>query len=1133
MKGQDHPRSASSVRVNWSALLLGFLVLLLAHGAALLFRIQPAVSLWFPPSGVAIALALWLGPLGIVLTGLASVMVAPAWGGDGWFRLVGLVDVVEPAVAWLLYRKLFGGSLTLWGLHSVIAFLLSAPLAACAASATVGCLVLTGLGRIAPEAMGATLAHWWLGNALGTMTLVPVALLLLTPLLQRRGWLTLSESNRPSQGSIPLFRTHGWEGAIILALAIGTALMTVFGARTSIFLTLQLSLLGFIPVIWAAIRFGVKGGILTASLRIFIVLLAYLIVYPQALNLPFFPVDPELLHTHKLSLLLQGAIALLVGTAISERVAIQSALAEEQVRRAEYETRAQFSEELLQLNRLLSDANTHLKEKEAELRRSEALNRAVLENFPNGAVFLFDADLRYLLAEGMGLAEAKRSREQLVGRAVWEVVSPATAAIVVPAYHRALAGESCHLEIPFGDRVNDVHILPLHNSSGVVIAGMVITQDITERKRAEERLDLAQSVARIGSFEWDIQSQISLWSPEIEALYGLEKGTFGGTYEDWAGMVHAEDLPRVEAEIGQALQAGELFTDWRVLWPDGSIHWLQGRAKVLFDSTGQPLRMVGINVDISASKRIEAERQLAEVALRQSEMSFRTLADAMPQMFWITQPDGYHEYFNQRWYDYTGATLEQTRGEGWQTILHPDDIEHTQIIWQDSLQTGNLYQIEYRLRQASNGEYRWHLGRALPLRDEAGHILKWFGSCTDIHDQKLAVEERVQALERERAARLELERAGRMKDEFLAIVSHELRSPLNAILGWSRLLRDRKLSPEKTEQALASIERNAQAQTQLIEDLLDISRIIRGKIRLHLRPLHLATVVQAAVDTVQPTASTKSICLKSHLDTSVGLVSGDSERLQQVVWNLLSNAIKFTPDHGEVTIALKQVDTLVQIQVRDTGNGIQPDFLPHVFDRFRQADASSTRSQGGLGLGLAIVRNLVELHGGTAWAESAGEGQGATFIVALPLLAPKSPSHALMPASDDLSPRLSLVGLRVMVVDDEADTREFLLAVLEEFGAVAIAAASAQEAFTYFQQDPPDILISDIGMPQEDGFSLIRKIRTLSPQAGGQIPAAALTAYVRGDDQQRALAAGFQMHIGKPVEPLKLVRMILQLAKGQ
>ncbi|MBD0334058.1 MAG: PAS domain-containing protein [Cyanobacteria bacterium Co-bin13] len=1115
------------------ALLLGFLVLLLAHAAALLFRIQPAISLWFPPSGVAIALTLWFGPLGVAATGLASVTMAPAWGGEGWFRLVGLVDTVEPLVAWLLYRRLFGGALTLRGLHSVIAFLLSAPLAACAASATVGCLVLAGLGRITPEVLGETLAHWWLGNALGTMTLVPVALLLLTPILQRRGWLPLSESDRLPQGESSLLRTHWQEGALILALAVGTALMTVIGTRTSIFLTLQLSLLGFIPVIWAAIRFGVKGGVAVASFRVVVVLLAYLIVYPQAINLPLFPVAPELLHTHKLSLLLQGAIALLVGTAISERVAIQAALFEERVRRAEYETRAQFSEKLFQLNRLLSDANTYLKQTEADLRHSEELNRTVLENFPNGAVFLFDADLRYLLAEGTALAEVNLFRDRIVGKTVWEVVSAETAARVVPAYRQALAGEFSRFEIPFADHVYDVHVLPLRNSSGVVAAGMAITQDITGRKRAEERLDLAQSVAKIGSFEWNIQSGANLWSPEIEALYGLEKGTFGGTYEDWAQMVHAEDLPRVEAELQQSLQKGELFTDWRVLWPDGSIHWLQCRAKVLFDGNGQPLHMVGVNVDISASKRIESERQRTEIALRQSELSFRTLADAMPQMFWVTQPDGYHEYFNQRWYDYTGASLEQTRGEGWQTILHPEDVERTQVLWQDSLRTGNLYQVEYRLRQASSGEYRWHLGQALPLRDEAGQILKWFGSCTDIHDQKLAVEERVQALERERAARLELERAGRMKDEFLAIVSHELRSPLNAILGWSRLLRDRKLSPEKTEQALASIERNAQAQTQLIEDLLDISRIIRGKIRLSLRPLQLATVIQAAVDTVQPTASTKSICLKSHLDPQVGLVSGDSERLQQVVWNLLSNAVKFTPDHGEVTISLKQVDALVQIQVKDTGKGIQPDFLPHVFDRFRQADASSTRSQGGLGLGLAIVRNLVELHGGTAWAESAGEGQGATFVVALPLLSSALPANAPTLSPADLKPGLSLKGLRVMVVDDEADTREFLVATLEEFGAVAIAAASAQEALTRLQQDLPDILISDIGMPQEDGFSLIQKVRALPPQSGGQVPAAALTAYVRGDDQQRALAAGFQMHVGKPVEPLKLVRIILQLAESQ
>lgn len=1254
--GQTSGHSTDRIR-GW-ALLGGLILLFLAHGLALFFRIQPAVSLWFPPSGVAIALAFWFGPLGIGLAGLTSVILAPLWGSDGWYRLVGLIDMVEPLLAWLLYIKLLRGSLALRGLRNAIAFLLGVPLAAALASALGGCLLLTHLGKIDPETLGEAMAHWWLGNALGILTFTPVALLLGTPLLLRWGWLTGPEGSIPN--GFRVAKAHWLEIGLILGSAAGIGWLTVQATETRLLMTLQLSLLGFVPVIWAALRFGLVGAVLTASFRVGVVLLAYLVIYPDAIALPVFPVDPGLLHTHKLSLFLQSAIALLVGSAISERATLQMTLAEEQIRRATYETRAQLGDQLLHLNRLLTEANaqlqaseerfrtsvenmldsfgiysalrdeagriidfrieyvneaacvsnqrprqeqigqrlsqivpelsssgllqdfcqvvetgqplirevffaadpaapqfasqvfdarvakygdglvatwrnvteryyaaielrqrqqeiealinnspdiiarldrdlchvyvspaivavtgqppsaflgktnpemgfpesvcriwesnmrrafitaqeqrqefsfwaidgtvrhyesrlvpeldadgrvaslltitrdvTSLRQAEAELRRSEELTRTVLENFPNGVVFLFDRDLRFLLAEGSGLDVVGLSRDQLVGKTLAETVQPETAARLTPIYQGALAGQVSRLELCFEGHTYDVRVLPLRNSLGDILAGMAITQDITERKQAEK-------------------------------------------------------------------------------------------------------------------------------ALQESERSFRTLADVMPQMFWITRADGHHEYFNQRWYVYTGMSPGQGIGDRWQAILHPEDKERTLALWQYCLQSGEPYQIEYRLHQVSDGTYRWHLGRALPLRNQAGQITKWFGSCTDIHDQKLAIEERVQALERERAARQELERANQMKDEFLAIVSHELRSPLNAILGWSRLLRDRRLDAARTEQALASIERNAQAQTQLIEDLLDISRIIRGKVRLNLQPLPLEPIIQAALGTVQPTASTKSIQLTAHCSPQAGLVAGDAERLQQVIWNLLSNAIKFTPEHGQVTISLSPTGSLLRLQVQDTGKGIAPDFLPYIFDRFRQADATTTRSQGGLGLGLAIVRNLVELHGGSVYAESTGVGQGATFTVDLPLLTQERWRYpAQRQAPHRLNPAPSLGGLQVLVVDDEADTRAFLVAALEEFGAIAIATASVQEALTQFQQHPPDVLISDIGMPLEDGYTLIRKIRALPPEAGGQVPAAALTAYVRVDDQERALAAGFQVHLGKPIEPLQLVRAVAQLSRSQ
>nr|WP_242038645.1 ATP-binding protein [Chroococcidiopsis sp. [FACHB-1243]] len=385
------------------------------------------------------------------------------------------------------------------------------------------------------------------------------------------------------------------------------------------------------------------------------------------------------------------------------------------------------------------------------------------------------------------------------------------------------------------------------------------------------------------------------------------------------------------------------------------------------------------------------------------------------------------------------------------------------------------------------------------------------------------------------AARTEAEAASRIKDEFLAIVSHELRSPLNAILGWARLLQSRSFDENQTKKALEVIERNAKAQTQLIEDLLDISRIIRGRVRLFTRPTNLVQAIEAAIDTVRPTAVAKTIQISSWLDSEVSIVSGDPDRLLQVVWNLLSNAIKFTPVGGRVEVKLTSVNSHAQIQVTDTGQGIAPDFLPYVFERFRQAESTTTRAHGGLGLGLAIVRNLVELHGGRVRVESPGEGQGATFIVQLPTIVncpgvSNSEQLAVRGQASSLEDTLSLDGVRVLVVDDEIDTRDFLVAALEQYGAEATAAASAGEAFWLLERWQPDVLVSDIGMPVEDGYTLIRRIRALTPEQGGLIPAAALTAYAREEDRIQALRAGFQMHVPKPIEPMQLVAVVAKLA---
>lgn len=407
----------------------------------------------------------------------------------------------------------------------------------------------------------------------------------------------------------------------------------------------------------------------------------------------------------------------------------------------------------------------------------------------------------------------------------------------------------------------------------------------------------------------------------------------------------------------------------------------------------------------------------------------------------------------------------------------------------------------------------------------------------EIAERKQAEEERAHMLIREREARAEAEQANRAKDEFLAILSHELRTPLTAILGWSHLLQTNKMDQESIARALETIERNARSQSQLIDDLLDVSRIITGKMRLDFRPVEIVPIIEATIDSVRPAAEAKGIKFEALLDRSANFISGDANRLQQVVWNLFSNAIKFTPEGGRVEVQLKRQGARAQITVSDTGQGIDPRFLPFIFDRFRQADGSTTRKHGGLGLGLAIVRHLIELHGGSIKVHSEGIDQGSTFTIVLPVEAQERKfdisanlSSIFLDNSHESFIRSPVLdGLRIMIVDDESDTRELLATVLAQRGAEIRDCASVADALATFQTWEPDLLISDIGMPEEDGYSLIRKVRLLDRQLG-QIPAIALTAYASTEDRLRTVSAGFQAHIAKPVEPEELITVIANLA---
>jgi PAS domain S-box-containing protein len=437
--------------------------------------------------------------------------------------------------------------------------------------------------------------------------------------------------------------------------------------------------------------------------------------------------------------------------------------------------------------------------------------------------------------------------------------------------------------------------------------------------------------------------------------------------------------------------------------------------------------------------------------------------------------------------------------------------------------------------------------RIAPLVEEG----KVIGTITIIEDvtERVARENRLmKLLAREQAAREEAEAANRAKDEFLATMSHELRTPVNAIYGWAQVLRRVDQDQEVVQRGIEAIERNSKMQSRLIEDILDVSRIITGKFSLDVRPVELVSLIEAALEAVRPAADARMIELRAALDPQVGPVSGDPHRLQQVIWNLLSNAIKFTPRGGRVEIRLERADSQAAIKVTDNGQGISAEFLPYVFDRFRQADTTSSRRHGGLGLGLAIVRHLVEMHGGTAQAFSEGEGQGSTFVVRLPLLAlrqsplnstvrdatqanatgPQAAAATVMAASEESTPKLK--DIRVLVVDDEADAREMLNLMLRQYGAEVRAAASAREALQVLQQWQPDVLVSDVGMPNEDGYALIDQVRALEPEQGRNIPAVALTGYAGEVDRSRLLAAGYQLHFPKPVEIAKLANAVASLA---
>ncbi|MBD2101365.1 PAS domain-containing protein [Leptolyngbya sp. FACHB-261] len=663
--------------------------------------------------------------------------------------------------------------------------------------------------------------------------------------------------------------------------------------------------------------------------------------------------------------------------------------------------------------------------------------------------------------------------------------------------------------------------LPLRDAEGQIEAvlsyAIEVTAQVQARRQAETLLEnLRQKEEELKLVTDAVPVLISF----VDANCCYRFNNRG--YEEWFGRPRAEVYgmhlrevlgeaawQRIRPYAEAALAGQEASFESEIRCRTGEMRYVSVTYIPRLSEQGQVVGFVALIQDIS-------ERKQAEIALQSSNRQMINVLESITDGFSAFDRQWRYTYVNQRAAEMVQKTRQELLGRVIWDVL-PEAVETALY---DQYQRAVAEQVPIEVEAFYPTLNSWFRVRAYPSR--AGLSVYY----EDITQQKQVETEREQLLKREQTAREQAESANRIKDEFLAVLSHELRTPLNPIVGWARLLRTGRFDDTKTAQALSTIERNAQSLSQLIEDLLDVSRILQGKLILQAVPVDLTVTILAALETVRLAAESKSIQLQTALEPRPERIIGDANRLQQVFWNLLANAIKFTPSTGRIEVALTYTNATARVQISDTGKGIRSDFLPHIFDSFRQADSATTRTFGGLGLGLAIARHIIELHGGTIQAESPGEDQGATFTIRLPLSNREGKVSESSPRPDL---DRSLAGIRILVVDDDDDTRELVAIVLERSGAVVTAVPSAQAALIALAQCQPDILVSDIGMPEVDGYMLIDQVRQLRPEQGGQVPAIALTAYASEIDQQRVLEAGFQKHVTKPLDPVRLVNAIADL----
>jgi PAS domain S-box-containing protein len=606
----------------------------------------------------------------------------------------------------------------------------------------------------------------------------------------------------------------------------------------------------------------------------------------------------------------------------------------------------------------------------------------------------------------------------------------------------------------------------------------------------------------------DLNGTILSWNGAAERLFGYSAAEAVGKS---IRMIIPDDRQTEEDQVLATIRAGRAISHLETIRrrKDGTMVPISLTVSPIYDDHGKVIGASKIARDIS-------DRVAGAVALRRLAAVVESSDDAI-----ITKSlDSTITSWNPAATKIFGYTEDEALGKSIRMLI-PDDLQSEEDDVLAKIKTGKRVDHYETVRKRKDGSLISISLTVSPIRDAAGQVVGASKIARDVTDRVRLYKE--------------AQAANRLKDEFLAVLSHELRTPLNAILGYARLLRSRMMPEDQIDRALETLERNARWLTQIVDDVLDVSRIVSGKIRLDVQSVDLQSVINNAVATVQPAADAKGLRIQTLIDPRSGPVSGDPDRLQQVVWNLMSNAVKFTPKGGRVQVRLERVNSHVEIVVSDSGIGIGADFLPFVFERFRQADSGPTRKTGGLGLGLAIVRHIVEMHGGTVDASSPGEGQGATFTVRMPVMSvqvpPSKREHPVAPMSEALSGLTSLKGIHVFAVDDEPDALRLLRDVLEMAGAEVATSTSGPAALAAIAQQRPDVIIADVGMPEMDGFALIKKVRESADPDVRDIPAAALTAFARSEDRTKALQSGFEMHLAKPVDPAELVASIATLVR--